>query len=320
MAFEMSIEELNTYMGRSPKPDDFDSYWERALGELEAQGLDYELVPAAFQTEQAECFHLYFTGVGGARIHCKMARPRQQADRKGPGFAIFHGYSSDSGDWLEKAGYAAHGFTVLALDCRGQGGLSEDNLNVKGTTIRGHVIRGLDDPNPDHLYFRNVFLDTVQTVRILMSMDQVDPARIGVYGQSQGGALAVACAALEPRVKVLVPVHPFLSDYKRAWETNITSSAYEELVYYFRLFDPNHQREDEVFYRLGYIDIQNLADRITAKVLWITGLSDPICPPSTQFAAYNKIKSEKDVLLYHEYGHEYLPYLSDQVFQAMSEL
>ncbi|OAB47115.1 alpha/beta fold hydrolase [Paenibacillus antarcticus] len=321
MALEMSMEQLKTYMGSSPKPEDFDVYWDRGLHELEKQGTTYELVPADFQTELAECFHLYFTGVGGARIHCKMARPRiHKTNSQGPAIAMFHGYSCDSGDWLEKAAYAAHGYTVLALDCRGQGGLSEDNLNIKGTTIRGHIIRGLSDPNPDNLYYRNVFLDTVQTVRILMTMDQVDSQRIGVYGQSQGGALAVACAALEPRVKAVVPVHPFLSDYKRAWESNITTSAYEELVYFFRSFDPNHLHEDEIFNRLGYIDIQNLADGIRAKVLWITGLSDGICPPSTQFATYNKITSQKDTLLYHEYGHEYLPNLSDKVFQFFAEI
>lgn len=157
---------------------------------------------------------------------------------------------------MEKVTYAAHGISVLAMDCRGQGGLSEDNLTVKGTTIRGHIIRGIDDPNPDNLYYRNVFLDTAQTARILMSMEEVDPARVGAFGLSQGGALTVACAALEPRVSMAVPVYPFLSDYRRAWELDITTSAYEEINYYFRFFDPHHLREDEIFNRLGYIDIQ----------------------------------------------------------------
>lgn len=319
MSFDMPIEQLLTYNGSSPKPDDFDVYWDRALAELDASSMEYELIPADFQSPIADCYHLYFTGVGGARVHAKFAKPKNPT-HKGPGMAIFHGYSCDSGDWSEKVGYAAHGISVLALDCRGQGGLSEDNLTVKGTTLRGHIIRGIDDPNPDKLYYRNVFLDTVQTVRILMSMEQVDAERVGVYGQSQGGALATACAALEPRVKVAVPVHPFLSDYKRAWLMGITTTAYEELAYYFRSFDPNHVREDEIFNRLGYIDIQNLADRIQAKVLWITGLSDGICPPSTQFAAYNKINSEKEYLFYHEYGHEYMPGLSDHVLQMFLKI
>ena len=50
------------------------------------------------------------------------------------------------------------------------------------------------------------------------------------------------------------------------------------------------------------------------------GLMDTICPPSTQFAAYNKIESEKDLRVYPDFGHEMLPGHSDAVFQFMSEL
>ncbi|WP_379145493.1 acetylxylan esterase [Paenibacillus sp. sgz500992] len=320
MTNERSLSQLKAYGGSSPKPEDFDLFWERALNDLNTQPLDYELVPAEFTSELAECFHLYFTGVGGARVHCKYVRPKKAAQEKGPGVVMFHGYSCDSGDWMEKVTYAAHGISVLAMDCRGQGGPSEDNLTVQGTTIRGHIIRGIDDPNPDNLYYRNVFLDTAQTARILMAMPEVDPARVGAFGLSQGGGLTVACASLEPRIAIAVPVYPFLSDYKRAWETNITTSAYEEINYYFRFFDPHHLREDEIFNRLGYIDIQNLADRIQAKVLWVTGLADTICPPSTQFAAYNKITASKDLMVYYEYGHEYLPYLADRTLQTFMTL
>ncbi|MFD3258421.1 acetylxylan esterase [Paenibacillus lentus] len=319
MGNDMNLAELKQYEGGSPKPADFDSYWARALQELDAQSLDYELVPADFSSPLADCYHLYFVGVGGARVHAKYVKPKTTNGR-GPGMAMFHGYSCDSGDWADKVNYAAHGITVLAMDCRGQGGLSEDNLTVQGTTIRGHIIRGIDDPNPDKLYFRNVFLDTVQTVRILMNMEHIDPERIGVHGLSQGGALAAACAALEPRVKLAVPIYPFLADYRRAWELDITTSAYEEIHYYFRFFDPHHLREDEIFSKLGYIDIQNLASRIEAKVLFVTGLADTICPPSTQFAVYNKIRSEKELLVYYEYGHEYLPYLGDRTLQAFLQL
>lgn len=318
MHIDLPLKDLETYMGKSPKPDDFDAYWERALKQLDQQAMDFELVEASFKTRFADCYHLYFIGVGGAKVHAKLVKPKP-GKATGQGLAIFHGYSVDSGDWLDKVAYAAEGVTVLALDCRGQGGLSEDNLTVQGNTLKGHIIRGLDNSNPDDLYYRQVFLDTVQTVRILIGMEEVDPSRVGVYGQSQGGALATACAALEPRVKELFAVYPFLSDYKRGWEMDIQNSAYEEIAYYFRCFDPTHTRNEEIFNKLGYIDIQNLASRIKAKVLWITALRDSICPPSTQYAAYNKITAEKDIILYHEFGHEYLPGHGDLVFQRFTE-
>ena len=47
---------------------------------------------------------------------------------------------------------------------------------------------------------------------------------------------------------------------------------------------------------------------------------DTVCPPSTQFAAYNKITSEKSLAVYPDYGHENLPGHSDRIFQFLAEL
>jgi cephalosporin-C deacetylase len=44
---------------------------------------------------------------------------------------------------------------------------------------------------------------------------------------------------------------------------------------------------------------------------------DTICPPSSQFAAYNKINSNKSMAIYPDYGHEMLPGFSDQSFQFL---
>jgi cephalosporin-C deacetylase len=47
------------------------------------------------------------------------------------------------------------------------------------------------------------------------------------------------------------------------------------------------------------------------------GLMDTMCPPSTQFAAYNKIKAQKNLAVYPDFGHEMLPGRDDAVFQFM---
>ncbi|NQU11494.1 acetylxylan esterase, partial [bacterium] len=47
---------------------------------------------------------------------------------------------------------------------------------------------------------------------------------------------------------------------------------------------------------------------------------DTVCPPSTQFAAYNKIRSKKSLVIYPDFGHEALPGVSDRVFQFMRGL
>jgi cephalosporin-C deacetylase len=322
LTFDLPFEQLGNYQGSSPRPIDFDQYWEAALDEMRSIDPQVELIPAEFQTPGCECFHLYFAGVHGARVHAKFLRPAN-AEIQHPAVLLFHGYSGNSGDWNEKLGYVAQGYTLAALDCRGQGGLSTDPGGVGGNTLHGHIIRGLEDAingHPENLLYRQIFLDTAQLAKIVMEMPDVDASRVGAMGGSQGGALTVACAALEPRIKRAAPTFPFLSDYWRVWQMDQAKDAYAELREYFRFADPQHLHENSVFEKLGYVDIQNLAPRIRAEILWGIGLMDTICPPSTQFAAYNKIPSKKSMAIYPDFGHEGIPGFNDRVFQFMMGL
>ena len=319
LTFDFPLERLKTYLGINPRPADFDAFWDQSLAEMRAIDPQVSLTPAGFQVPFAECFDMHFTGAGGARVYAKLLRP-QKATAPHPAVLLFHGYTGDSGDWMDKLGYVANGYTVAALDCRGQGGRSEDAGGVTGNTQHGHIIRGLDDAlngAPEKLLFRQIFLDTAQMARIVMDMPDVDETRVGATGGSQGGALTVACAALEPRVRRVAPVFPFLSDYKRVWDMDQAKDAYSELREYFRLFDPLHEREEAIFETLGYVDIQHLAPRIRGDVLWAIGLMDTVCPPSSQFAAYNKIVAPKTMDTYPDFGHERLPGSSDRIFQFM---
>src|SRR3989338_294991 len=92
------LSELLTYPGRNPCPKDMDSFWDAGLKEMRSLDPKVELAPAEFKSSAAECFHLYFTGVGGSRIHAKYLRPRGASGRR-PAVVIFHGYSGNSGDW-----------------------------------------------------------------------------------------------------------------------------------------------------------------------------------------------------------------------------
>jgi cephalosporin-C deacetylase len=312
---DMPLEILKQYEGRNPRPEDFDAYWSRALEEMKAVEAKVEWVPSSFKVPNADCFDLYFTGVRGARIHAKYVRPKN-VPQPHPAIVQFHGYSGSAGEWNDKLVYASLGYSIISMDCRGQGGTSEDTGGVQGTTYRGHIIRGLDDV-PDNLLFRHIYLDTAQLAGIVMELPEVDTSRVGVIGGSQGGGLTLACAALEPRVKRLAPVFPFLCDYKRVWEMDLAKDAYDELRTFFRNHDPLHKREEEIFTKLGYIDNQHLANRIKGEVLMAVGLMDTICPPSTQFAAYNKITAPKSLEIYPDFGHEGLPGFNDTVLQFM---
>ena len=315
---DMPLEELKTYMGTNPCPADIDEYWDDALKEMNSVEANPVFEKADFPYKNGESYDLYFTGTKNARIHCKFMKPLN-VEGKVPAVLLFHGLGGAFHDWVELVKYVAQGYVVAAMDCRGQGGQSEDVGGTVGPTFSSPFTRGLSD-DKHNLLQRDMFLDTALLAKIVMGLPYVDEGRIGVTGGSQGGGLSVACAALVPEIKKCAPVFPYLSDYKRVWDMDLDAGAYDGLRYYFRRQDPRHEREDEIFEKLGYVDIQNLAKRIKAEVLMATGLRDTTCPPSTQFAMYNKLTCKKNVLIYHDYGHEELCTHADIIFKFLSDL
>jgi cephalosporin-C deacetylase len=309
---DMPLSALTRYKGISPCPADFDEYWSEGIGETGDIAPDTEMRPAEFKLKGFECFDLFYTSVQNARIHAKVIKPA--AGNNLPIALHFHGYTGRAYDWNEYIAFAAAGFCVVAMDCRGQAGQSEDSGTIGGNTLNGHIIRGLS-MGKKHLLFRKIFLDTVQLATVAKDLPFTDKTRICAYGGSQGGALTMACAALVPDVSLLAPMYPFLCDYKRVLELNLPTRAYMELKEYFRMFDPTYEHIDETLNTLGYIDIVNLAKRIKGETLLAVTLDDDTCPPSTVFAAYNNITAKKNIRVYPHHGHEPLPYFMDEVIQ-----
>ena len=318
MLVDLPLKELYEYKGSSPCPPDIDEYWDTALAEMNALDHNAKFTKKEYPSKSADMYDLYFTGTKNARIYAKVAMPKNIVG-KIPAVLMFHGLAGSSWSWCELLEYTSQGYLVASLDTRGQGGFSQDVGGVAGTTFSNPFIRGIDGDKHD-LLMRDAFLDTALLAKIIMELDYVDETRVGVTGISQGGGLSVACACLVPGIKKCAPMYPYLSDYKRIYEMDLNKGAYEGLKYYFRQLDPTHEREAEFYERLGYIDIQNIAKRMKAELLLFTGLMDTTCPPSTQFAMYNKVTSKKNIVLYPDYGHEGIKGASDKIFEFFSDL
>ncbi len=74
LTFDLPIEQLKSYQGKNPCPPDFDPFWDLSLAEMGSIDPQTELTRAEFQAANIECSHLFFTGVGGARIHAKLLK------------------------------------------------------------------------------------------------------------------------------------------------------------------------------------------------------------------------------------------------------
>ncbi|MFR3877239.1 MAG: acetylxylan esterase [Collinsella sp.] len=108
-----------------PRPSDFDLFWKDRMAEADAVELDYA-IEAASVADSATCrfFDLWYTGMCGARLHAKYLKPVSEEPM--PLVLQFHGYPGASRSWFEQASFAGMGMALIALDCPGQGGPSED--------------------------------------------------------------------------------------------------------------------------------------------------------------------------------------------------
>lgn len=309
---DMPIQELKCYLGKGNYPSDFIDYWNRQIARLNERDLEYELVKKEFLNECADYYELYFKGIDGARIHAKYICPKNRQNV--PLILQFHDYKQSSKSWYHLTRYIGIGYAVLAMDCRGQGGMSEDLGGVLGTTVCGHLMIGIDD-ELDQMYYRKVYLDAYLLSKIGSQLPQIDTKKIVSYGQGQGGALAIVVAAMNKEINKCVAKDPFLADFKRVWEMDLDSLMYEGLRYYFRWFDPLHEREDEVFSRLGYLDVVHFAKQLNCKFLLGTGLLDSSCPPSTQYAIFNQAMCNKMHLVFAKFDHELCNRFEDEVLR-----
>lgn len=300
MLDSMSLSDLEEYLGKDSTPEDFNLFWKEQLMELEEMELKYTFKVKETRVNFAECFELIFESRDQSKIYSKVIFPKKE---KFPVLFKFHGYQGQSDDWSTSLGLVAAGVGVVMMDVRGQAGKSTDMSIHEGNTVKGHVIRGVTADKAD-MFYKKVYEDVFLLMKIIGEHPKVDDQKMMSYGASQGGALALISAALNPKLVKIFSIYPFLSDFRRVLELNNTTEAYDELHRYFKFTDPLYETKDNVFNNLGYIDVKNFSSMINAETTMICGLKDEVCPPSTQFAIYNRIESKKEMIVMPEYGHE----------------
>ena len=158
--------------------------------------------------------------------------------------------------------------------------------------------RGIE--SPETYYYRRVYTDAVRAIDAVRQHPMVDPARVAVGGGSQGGGIALAAAGLAGDLVAVLADVPFLCHFERA--VGMTGhDPYQEIVRYLAV---GRETREQAFTTLSYFDGVAFAARASAAALFSVGLLDPICPPSTVFAAYNAYAGEKDITVHHYNEHE----------------
>jgi cephalosporin-C deacetylase len=305
--FDLPEAELREYRPVPDAPADLADFWRATFAET----AEFPVAPVFSAVDGAmanvDVYDARFAGWGGAPIAAWLLVPKAQVDV--PCVVQYLGYGMGRSLPHDHTMFPAAGWATLVVDTRGVSGrfgFPGDTADPHGggsAHVPGFLTDGIDDRR--HYYYRRVFTDAVRTLSAAAQAPGVDGDRLVVAGASQGGAIAQAAGALHGLADGPAPLAalidvPFLTHVRRAIDLT-DSDPYYELVRYL-----STRRADErrAFETLAYFDGLNLAPLGTIPALYSVALRDPICPPSTVFAAYHAWSGRKRIEVWPFNEHE----------------
>jgi cephalosporin-C deacetylase len=307
--FDLPLDQLRTYRTSAVEPPGLDEFWARALARARHAATEVEVEPSGIKAYGSlAAFDVTFSGADGDRVKAWYLRPRSAGDAELPCRVTFIGYGGGRDRPAAHTLYPACGYAAFVMDTRSQGGTwsrgdtADPGAAESGPEHPGVMSRGI--ASPETYYYRRLYVDAVRAVETAADLAGVDSKRIGVGGASQGGALALATAALRPELVRLCHADvPFLCDIERGMDVAF-DPPYTELVTYLAM---HPELDEQARATLHHVDNALLATRIEARTLISVALRDTITPPSTVFAAYNAIEAPKEIVVLPYADHSQVP-------------
>ena len=282
-----------------PMPEDFNVFWDGVKRELARIPTDARLTPMPERsTGRTEVFQVSLQNIGNSRLYGILCVPRKPgrypAILQVPGAGI-RPYQPDV-ELMDKD------LIVFTIGIHGIPVNLEPSVyrDLENGALKGHFF--FNNDHRDRFYYKRVYAGCVRAVDFIFGLASFDGGNLGVSGNSQGGALSIVTASLDPRVKCIGVIHPALCD--------LTGYFHGRAGGWPHVFSPAsawYSDQPEVRQAMAYYDVVNFARQLKQPGWYTWGFNDESCPPTSMHAAFNVIMSKKELALWPETGHWFYP-------------
>lgn len=283
-----SPEQLKPY---TKNPSDFDDFWKNNLVEARKTPLSVTCEKVdKYTTDEFDCFLLKIKTDKRHCVYGYLTKPKKEGKYPvvlcPPGAGI-----KTIKEPMRNTYYAKNGFIRLEIEIHGlHPELSTETFKEISTAFADaneYLNNGLDDR--DNYYMKHVYVACVRCIDYLTTLPEWDGKNVIVQGGSQGGALSIVTAGLDPRITACVANHPALSDM--AGYLDHRAGGYPHFN------RTNHMLTPEKVNTMQYYDVVNFARRLSCPTYLTWGFNDNVCPPTTSYIVWNLITAPKESLI-----------------------
>lgn len=270
-----------------PMPQDFAAFWDKAKADAAQVPMDARLtLLPEYSTPTVDVYLVNLQNFKeGQRMYGFLCKP------KAPGKYPVLMSPPGAGVKPQKPSttYADMGFISLSIEIHGIDPLIDAETYADLSRAFGSYMY-YDLDSKDRYYYKKVYLGCVRAVDFLCSLPEFDGKNVVVTGGSQGGALSIVTAALDPRVTCLAAFYPALCDMEGYLHGR--AGGWPHL---FAAANRGVTDTPEKIATASYYDVVNFARTVRVPGFYSWGYNDNTCPPTSIYAAVNSITAPKVV-------------------------
>ena len=219
---------------------------------------------------RADYLEIWFTNEQGLKLKGWLIKSNQALDKPLPTIIFCHGLGSNKSDFMDLARHLVYyGYNAFLFDLRAHGESEGSSCSL-----------GLYEQN-----------DLEAALDYLIKRDDIDPERIGIFGFSLGGAIALMAAANDKRIAAVLSDSSF-NDLKE--QSGYTLSSFYHLPSF--LFMPLASLIYRIYFK-GSMDLVspiNSVSKISPRALMlIYGEKDTQIPPDSNKKLFAMAKEPK---------------------------